>query len=149
MGDVPVVDWIQQLENVLEDAGIFLRRQMVGAGVRTYEDVEELEQAPEGPIVEYLIEEGYLSDPRREETGPDELRIQIETVPDSALQAADRAAREITGESMRYTEFISIGLNKCGTDKQTFSALAELWSQKKTQIRGMTAEELRQNLECP
>lgn len=48
-----------------------------------------------------------------------------------------------------YREFLSIGLEKCGSDKETFSALTDKWNEKKDRIRDMDSETVAELLECP
>lgn len=142
-----MVDLITALTQLVDDFVDRLKKSTVGLGVRTIED----EPSPEeyGPIVAYLVEQGYLSDPRERDVSQTVVRRQLDNVPDSAWEAAVRAQRQATGETMDYNEFISIGLDKCGSDKRTFSKLAELWSKEKDLIRGMTESELRNDLDCP
>lgn len=48
-----------------------------------------------------------------------------------------------------HREFMSVGLNKCGSDRDTFSRLNDLWNREKEAISAMSKRELRQKLECP
>lgn len=48
-----------------------------------------------------------------------------------------------------FNEFMSIGLNRCGNDEQTFAALVEVWNREKEAISGMDPSEVRTNLVCP
>lgn len=48
-----------------------------------------------------------------------------------------------------YREFISVGLDKCGTDQGTFSDLAALWSRRKDTLQDMSQAEVRRELRCP
>jgi hypothetical protein len=48
-----------------------------------------------------------------------------------------------------YETFMSVGLNKCGSDDETFAALAHLWTHRTESIREMDEHELRHSLECP
>lgn len=50
---------------------------------------------------------------------------------------------------VQYTEFMSIGMNKCGTDNETFSELARIWSENKTEIENMSRTEAENELVCP
>ena len=50
---------------------------------------------------------------------------------------------------VEYTEFMSIAMNKCGSDGDTFAALAAVWSREKEQIKEMSAAEVREDLRCP
>lgn len=136
---------IDEAKDILERQ---LRRSTAGGGVRI---IDEEEPQPEryGPIVKYLIDQGYIQDPRVEDIDREEFRSQLENVPDSAFEAAERATREVTGQTMEYTEFISVGLDQCGADQETFKALARLWSEDKATIRQMSESELRRELNCP
>lgn len=142
-----MVDLLAEFEKVLDGFTEGLRHKLVGGGIRSIED----EPTPEeyGPIVAYLIENGYLSDPRAPEASKQLIERQLENVPESAMEAAERAARGVSAQRMQYREFLSVGLNKCGSDQETFSALTDLWSEEKDLIRGMTKAELRRELECP
>lgn len=48
-----------------------------------------------------------------------------------------------------FNTFMSIGLNKCGSDRRTFSRLVDLWNSEKEDIKRMTQAELREELRCP
>lgn len=48
-----------------------------------------------------------------------------------------------------FNSFMSVGLNKCGADEQTFSRLTQLWNQEKEAIKAMSESELRDELRCP
>lgn len=79
-----------------------------------------------------------------------------EQVAEAAQRAFDRG--EITREQLRRAEnqvmtdfntFMSIGLNQCGSDRQTFAGLVEVWNREKDEIKAMSQAEVRQNLTCP
>lgn len=48
-----------------------------------------------------------------------------------------------------FREFMSIGLNQCGSDRETFGNLVDVWNREKDEIRQMEPAEVRQNLTCP
>lgn len=48
-----------------------------------------------------------------------------------------------------FQEYMSVALNKCGNDPETFSELVDLWNSETDQIRGMTKKQVKQNLTCP
>lgn len=48
-----------------------------------------------------------------------------------------------------FQNYMSIGLNRCGSDEQTFSALVSLWNREKDEIKAMSQADLRDNLVCP
>lgn len=48
-----------------------------------------------------------------------------------------------------FNDFMSIGLNRCGSDQETFSGLVEVWNREKDEIKAMTQAEVRRNLTCP
>lgn len=48
-----------------------------------------------------------------------------------------------------YNEWMQIGLDKCGSSESTFGDLAQLWSQNKDEIEGMTRSEARDCINCP
>lgn len=48
-----------------------------------------------------------------------------------------------------FTTFMSVGLNACGADRETFSGLTQLWNREKEAIQGMSEGELRVQLNCP
>lgn len=48
-----------------------------------------------------------------------------------------------------FQDFMSIGLNSCGSDEATFAGLVEVWNNEKDEIKAMTDSEVRQNLVCP
>ena len=48
-----------------------------------------------------------------------------------------------------FNTFMSIGLSQCGSDRETFGQLVEVWNREKDDIREMTAAEVRNNLTCP
>lgn len=48
-----------------------------------------------------------------------------------------------------YRQYMSVALDECGNDRETFEALASLWSDQKDAISEMSKREVRQNLECP
>jgi len=50
---------------------------------------------------------------------------------------------------VNYTEFMSIGLNSCGSDPETFSGLTDIWSRNKDEIQSMSKSEVRNDLVCP
>lgn len=50
---------------------------------------------------------------------------------------------------VEFTEFMSIGLDKCGSSQATFAGLVEVWNNEKDEIRQMSRSEVRQNLRCP
>lgn len=57
--------------------------------------------------------------------------------------------RSSTRDMVEFTEFMSVGLNRCGTDKETFADLVDLWNREKTEIKQMSKQDLEQNLRCP
>lgn len=76
---------------------------------------------------------------------------------EEALVTAEQRGR-ITQEELLQLEdsimvdfntFMSIGLNHCGTDKETFGQLVQVWNREKDDIRNMTARQVRENLTCP
>lgn len=48
-----------------------------------------------------------------------------------------------------FNEFLSIALDQCGSDRETFAQLVEVWNREEQEIRSMTASEIRENLRCP
>lgn len=50
---------------------------------------------------------------------------------------------------VEFREFMSIGLDKCGSDRQTFADLVEVWNRQKDEIKSMNKTELRTQLNCP
>lgn len=48
-----------------------------------------------------------------------------------------------------FNSFMSIGLNQCGSDRETFAGLVEVWNREKEEIRQMSQAEVRQQLRCP
>lgn len=48
-----------------------------------------------------------------------------------------------------FQQFMSIGLERCGSDRQTFAALVDVWNSEKDEIKAMSASEVRDNLVCP
>lgn len=93
------------------------------------------------------------------EVAEDLLGRQPETVDEAeqaVRQALDRG--EISRRDLErfeqnvmtdFNTFMSIGLEQCGSDRETFGDLVEVWNQEKDEIRGMTAADVRQNLRCP
>lgn len=88
------------------------------------------------------------------DVGPSEATS--EQVAQAAREAIDTG--RITQQQVRRAEkqamtdfnsFMSIGLNQCGSDRETFAALVEVWNREKDDIRTMTQAEVRQNLTCP
>lgn len=50
---------------------------------------------------------------------------------------------------VEFTQFMSVGLEKCGSDERTFSRLVDVWNAEKEEIRQMSKREVRENLDCP
>lgn len=48
-----------------------------------------------------------------------------------------------------YQQFMSVGMAKCGSDRDSFAGLAAVWSAEKDVISGMTEEQVREQLICP
>lgn len=48
-----------------------------------------------------------------------------------------------------FNEFMSVGLNQCGSDRETFGGLVEVWNREKDEIRSLSKSELRDRLTCP
>jgi len=48
-----------------------------------------------------------------------------------------------------FEEYMSVGLTKCGTDKQTFAELVDLWNRNKDLIQQMDKDDVRESLTCP
>lgn len=48
-----------------------------------------------------------------------------------------------------FREFMSVGLEQCGSDRGTFADLVEVWNREKEDIKQMSPAEIRRNLVCP
>lgn len=48
-----------------------------------------------------------------------------------------------------FNTWMSIGLNQCGNDRQTFAQLVDGWNSEKDNIEDMTEEQVRDQLVCP
>lgn len=142
-----LLEWINTVNDLFDRPG-FPHGQKgfpVGGGVRTV----DLEDPDVGPIFQWLAAEGYITIPTEDtpnEQATRQLREQIQNTPESVLERAERATRDKRGIKMNYNDFMSIGLDQLGSDKQTFRDLAKLWSNKKAEIRQMNETELRESL---
>lgn len=57
---------------------------------------------------------------------------------------------EISSKNMvGFQDYMSVALDKCGSDRQTFGELVEVWNREEDEIRGMNRSELRDALTCP
>lgn len=48
-----------------------------------------------------------------------------------------------------FQTYMSVGLNKCGSDRRTFGQLVQLWNREEAAIREMSRFELGKELSCP
>lgn len=93
-------------------------------------------------FLEDLEDDGLIDEDFRNKPPVDRREI-LRSIPNRELE---KAARK---QMVSYQDFIRIGLNKCGSDERTFSNLASLWSAEKGRIRGMSEQEIRDELNCP
>lgn len=85
----------------------------------------------------------------REPANQQEAREVVQMAVDRG-HVTTRDLRNIEQQAMvDFNQFMSIGLEQCGSDKETFSDLVDVWNREKDDIRNMTVAQVRQNLRCP
>lgn len=90
----------------------------------------------------------------RDELGPDPSLEEIRRVIENeGLERGALSPRQVEsieeGLMTDFNDFMSIGLSQCGSDRQTFAQLVEVWNREKDDIRQMSQAEVRRNLTCP
>lgn len=133
-------------ETIFRAAQDYFTRLLAGE-TRVVEPTEE-EPVPDelvGPIMEELIRRGYYPSDFLAQPETDQIDM-IENTPPRVIRNLDAVSDRVMTD---YTTFISIGLDQCGSDRETFSQLAEVWNREKDDIQQMTPDEVRRNLTCP
>lgn len=97
-------------------------------------------------VIEFLQQE-LGGDPQ--EASPEELEAAL----NRGVERGRLSRRQVEGieetTMADFNQFMSVGLSQCGSDRDTFAELVEVWNREKDEIRTMTVAEVRQSLTCP
>lgn len=96
------------------------------------------------PIVRELQKQGAISESDKQKAERGE-RVEVSNNKKTRIERALRNQQDM----VTFQEFMSVGLDKCGSDQRTFRRLTDLWNREKEQIQRMTRTELRDELNCP
>lgn len=80
---------------------------------------------------------------------PAEARRRLQRALDNGRLSRREVERAEEAIMTDFNSFMSIGLEQCGSDKETFSELVEVWNRQKDEIREMSQAEVRRTLQCP
>lgn len=82
----------------------------------------------------------------------EEIAEVVEIAAEEAGVTEEQARRLINQSNQKmvdFNQYMSIALGRCGSDRETFRQLTQIWNEEKEIIQSMTPQEVRENISCP
>lgn len=96
------------------------------------------------PLIRELQKQGAISESDKQKAERGE-NVGVSENKKNRIETALRRQLDM----VTFQEFMSVGLDECGSDQRTFRELANLWTREKEQLQQMTRVEVREELNCP